>query len=366
VDSASLRQIALESGFDLAGVTNLLQTLDFERFARWRAEGLAGSMGYLTDRRGDLRADVRNLLPSARSVLCVGKWYKGPEPDVTRRESGSGWVSCYAWGEDYHEVLRAGLEQVVQALRDRGISFEHKICVDTAPLLERSLAREAGLGWIGKNTCLINQERGSWFFLGELLLSIEVSPGELDAPPPDRCGTCTRCIDACPTVAFVPDGQGRWMLDARRCISYLTIEHRGPTDESLRESTGAHIFGCDICQDVCPWNARSGGRVEMERSDAFEPQHFQPDLGELLGLDEAEFRARFAGSPILRSKYAGFLRNVLTAVGNEPNPKYLPVVERLTGHPDEGVARHARWALRRLERCRTKTEALVLQPEETA
>jgi epoxyqueuosine reductase len=347
VDSATLRQIALTCGFDLAGVTNLLQNPDFARFEQWRAHGYAGSMEYLTDRRGDLRADVRGLLPSAKSVLCVGKWYKGPEPDISDRDPGTGWISCYAWGEDYHDVLRAGLEQVVRELKLSGMEFEHKICVDTAPLLERSLARMAGLGWIGKNTCLINQDRGSWFFLGELLLSLEVQPDEWDTPPADRCGSCTRCIDACPTAAFVTDEAGRWMLDARRCISYLTIEHRGATDESLREGVGAHIFGCDICQDVCPWNSRKG-RDQMQRVEAFQPRHFQPPLEELLRLAEEEFRSRFANSPIKRAKYAGFLRNVLTAIGNEANIDHLPLVQKLTGYPDEGVAQHARWALQKL------------------
>ena len=222
------------------------------------------------------------------------------------RASECGWISRYAWGEDYHEVMRKGLAQLAGKLRAAASSsFEFKICVDTAPLLERSLAARSGLGWIGKNTCLINQAKGSWFFLGELLISLPIVAG---APAPARCGSCTRCLDACPTRALVAPG----MLDARRCISYLTIELRGPIDADLQTHMGTHVFGCDICQDVCPWNRRA-----PSTSDArFQARHFAPPLDELARLDETEFRRRFQGSPILRARHEWFARNVRIAREN--------------------------------------------------
>src|SRR3954447_16769770 len=205
-------------------------------------------MGYLTDHRAGVRDDPRNLLASARSIICVGKLYQTPWPHTAEDEE-RGWISRYAWGEDYHDVVRRGLERLVERLHAVTGEFESRVCVDTAPLLERSYARQAGLGWIGRNTCLINQQMGSWFFLGEVLVSLEIEP---DGPAPDRCGTCTRCIDACPTDAIGPLG-----VDSTRCISYFTIELRGPVPEEHRAGIGTHVFGCDICQDVCPWNGRA-------------------------------------------------------------------------------------------------------------
>jgi epoxyqueuosine reductase len=226
---------------------------------------------------------------------------------------GRGWISRYAWGEDYHDVLRQGLESLVSRIAERHEDpFTWKICVDTAPLLERSYAQMAGLGWIGKNTCLINQQQGSWFFLGELLLSIPLPP---DAPPPDRCGTCTRCIDACPTAAIVPDGTGGWTLDARACISYLTIEKRGEIGKELAEKMSDHVFGCDICQDVCPWNRRAPVTGESR----FQPVWFAPALQSLAELTEDDFRRVFQRSPVRRAKYAGVIRNTAIAIGNSGN-----------------------------------------------
>ena len=298
--------------------------------------GMAGAMGYLTDRRAIVRTDPKLLLASARSIICVGKLYNGPQPRSTEfTDAELGWVSRYAWGEDYHAVMRKGLEDLVAKL-DAG--HEWKICVDTAPLLERSYAREAGLGWIGKNTCLINQGMGSWFFLGEILTSLEIEP---DSPPPDRCGTCTRCIDACPTQAIPTSG---YEIDARRCIPYFTIELRGSVPEEMRAGIGQHVFGCDICQDVCPWNRRAPVAEEPE----FEPRHFAPSLEKLAGLTEDEFREIFQTSPIQRAKYAGFLRNVAIAMGNSGQEKFREPLEKLAQFPNELVAEHARWALGRL------------------
>ncbi len=296
-----------ECGFELAGVAPAERIADHQRYTEWVERGLHGRMSYLAGDRAAMREDPRALLPSARSVICVGKLYNTATPYSTDfHERGRGWISRYAWGEDYHEILRDGLTQLAAKLRAVAQSeFEYKICVDTAPLLERSLAARAGLGWIGKNACLINQRGGSWFFLGELLTSLEIASG---TPAADRCGSCTRCLDACPTRALIAPG----VLDARRCISYLTIELRGPIERELQPEMGAHVFGCDICQDVCPWNRRAPRTSDTR----FAARHFAPPLDELAGLDKAEFQRRFAASPILRARHDGFARNVRIAREN--------------------------------------------------
>lgn len=312
ITAGQVKNLAQACGFELAGIAPALPSEDLGRFEEWRKNGFAGEMGYLTDRRGDLRADPRDLLPNAQSIICVAKLYNTAHPHTGETDSDTkrGWISRYAWGADYHDLLRQGLELLVlRILELHGEPFDWKICVDTAPLLERSYARSAGLGWIGKNTCLINQQQGSWFFLGELLLSIAL---DLDAPPPDRCGTCSRCIDACPTAALVPDAKGGWTLDARACISYLTIEKRGDIGNELGEKMRDHIFGCDICQDVCPWNR--GAPVTSDSS--FEPRWFAPELASLAELDQKDFRRIFRGSPIRRTKYSGLMRNVSIALRN--------------------------------------------------
>jgi epoxyqueuosine reductase len=305
-------EIARQCGFELAGIAAAAPAEDYTRFEAWRGAGFAGEMAYLTDQRGGMRSDPRVLLACAKTVLCVGKLYNTDRPYSTDADlSGRGWISRYAWGEDYHTVVRRQLEKVVEQLRSAaGEPFEARVCVDTAPLLERTYARLAGLGWIGKNTCLINQGKGSWFFLGEVLLSLELEP---DAPPPDRCGTCTRCIDACPTAAIVPDGADGYTLDARRCISYWTIEKRGAFTEVEQSGIGAHVFGCDICQDVCPWNREAPVTDEA----AFEARAFAPELETLAAMTEEEFRERFRDSPVRRAKYAGFERNVAAARAND-------------------------------------------------
>jgi epoxyqueuosine reductase len=337
VTSAQVKLLARECGFELAGIARaepLLQ--DSKRYLDWVERGNAGVMGYLTDRRAAVRSDPKLLLASARSLISVGKLYNGPQARSTDlNDAELGWISRYAWGEDYHDVLRAGLEKLAARL---GVAQEYKICVDTAPLLERSYAREAGLGWIGKNTCLINQEMGSWFFLGEILTSLLIEP---DISPPDRCGTCTRCIDACPTQAIPAQG---YEVDARRCIPYFTIELRGSVPENMREGIGQHIFGCDICQDVCPWNRKA----PLADEPAFEPHHFAPPLERLASLTEEEFREAFHASPIQRAKYSGFLRNVAIAMGNSKLEKFRAPLEKLAEFPNALVAEHARWALNQL------------------
>ena len=334
-----IRELACRSGFELAGVAAAVPAEDRTRYHEWVAAGRAGKMGYLTDWRAAVRDDPRLLLGSARSVISAGKLYQTPWPHSTRfHDEECAWISRYAWGEDYHHAMRRGLERLDRLLRQSaGADFESRICVDTAPLLERSYARLAGLGWIGRNTCLINQQQGSWFFLGELLVSIEIPP---DAPPPDRCGTCMRCVEACPTAALVP-GQG---LDATRCISYFTIELRGAIPQEQRSGVGAHVFGCDICQDVCPWN----GRAPVTDDPAFAPRQFAPRLEELAAIRAEEFRDMFRGTPLIRTRYAGFLRNVAVAMGNARHEKFRAPLEKMAESGDAVVAEHARWALGRL------------------
>jgi epoxyqueuosine reductase len=332
-----VRLLAREAGFELAGVAAALPAADAARYHQWASAGFAGEMRYLTDRRAGLRDDPRQLLASARSIICAGKLYHTPWLLTTEfDEPARAWISRYAWGSDYHEELRPGLRQLEALLRRRAGPFESRICVDTAPLLERSYARLAGLGWIGKNTCLINQHSGSWFFLGELLVSLDIAP---DAPPPDRCGTCRRCIDACPTAAILPTG-----IDSTRCISYFTIELRGPIPAAPRAAMGPHVFGCDICQDVCPWNRRAPTTGEP----AYQPREFAPPLEKLAGLSETEFRSLFRGTPITRARYAGFLRNVAVAMGNAGLPEFRAPLEKLAASTDPLVASHARWALDRM------------------
>ncbi|MGA3186627.1 MAG: tRNA epoxyqueuosine(34) reductase QueG [Bryobacteraceae bacterium] len=327
-----VKRLARECGFELAGVAAAEPAGDFGRYREWVEKGFAGEMRYLTDRRAEVRGDPRNLLGSARSIICVGKLYNAPGGPADG-------VSRYAWGEDYHGVMRDGLRRLVELLEREVGAFEHKICVDTAPLLERSYAREAGLGWIGKNTCLIHEPLGSWFFLGEILTSLEI---EADCPPPDRCGSCTRCIDACPTQALVPDG-AEWTLDARRCISYFTIELRGPIPEEHREGMGTHIFGCDICQDVCPWNRRA----PVTEEPAFSARAL-PDLEDFSKLSREEFNHKLVESPIARAKHSGMMRNIAVAMGNAGLGQFRESLEDLAASEDQMVAEHAQWGLRKL------------------
>jgi epoxyqueuosine reductase len=297
-------------------------------------------MRYLTDHRADFRSHPESLLPGVSSVISVGLEYNGPEPrSLEFTDPERAWISRYAWGEDYHTAIRGKLELLAGKLLQIE-DFRWRACVDTAPLLERSLARRAGLGWIGKNTCLINQQVGSWFFLAELLTTLEIAP---DSAPPNRCGTCTRCIDACPTQAIVPSGEGEFELDARLCISYFTIELRSKMPEPQRARVGRHVFGCDICQDVCPWNRKASQAASPARQELF-----APPLDRLAELSEAEFRQMFRNTPVSRAKYSGFLRNVAVAMGNSGLRKFREPLTRLAASADPLVSEHARWALARL------------------
>jgi epoxyqueuosine reductase len=306
VRSEVLKTLARECGFELAGVARAAPLAeDFARYRAWADQGMAGEMRYLTDRRAEVRRDPRHLLPGAQSIVCVGKLYNQPLPEP---REGHAVFSRYALGHYYHEVVHDGLEQLARKL-DAIEPHEWKICVDTAPLLERSYARQAGLGWIGRNTCLINEPLGSWFFLGELITTLELAP---EAPPPDRCGTCMRCIESCPTHAIVPAAGDGWTIDARRCISYLNIELRGTFSEEQQAWLGPRVFGCDICQDVCPWNARAPETNDPAFRPLYDPA---PPLEELAALTAEEFRERFRGTPVMRAKHEGMMRNVAAAMG---------------------------------------------------
>ncbi|MEQ1886626.1 MAG: tRNA epoxyqueuosine(34) reductase QueG [Bryobacteraceae bacterium] len=349
VTVALVEELAKECGFELAGIAPVAAPADdFERFEGWVARGMAGRMGYLTDRRAGMRNDARNLLPEARSVICVAKLYNHESKPP---EAGQGVIARYALSRDYHDVIPSMLERLVEKLHAIE-PFTFKICVDTAPLLERSFARQAGLGWIGRNTCLINEQSGSWFLLGEIIVSLDLAPG---IPPPDRCGTCTRCIDACPTQAIVPSGNASpraraevpdYTLDARRCISYLNIELKGEIPEELRARMGSNVFGCDICQQVCPWNTDAPVSEDPE----FAPQvPATPALTALAQLSAAAFQEMFRDTPIPRPKYAGFLRNVAVAMGASGNQSFTEPLRQLAQNEDGQIASHAQWALHELQ-----------------
>jgi epoxyqueuosine reductase len=295
------------------------------------------------------RASLARVAPWAHSVIVCAINYNTSQPYSTQTDDPSrGWISRYAWSqEDYHDAVLRRLRQledrIQEELTHQSPTTNPSFCsyVDTGPLLERVYAKYAGTGWIGKNTCLINQKLGSWLFLGVILTSLELTPG---LPAPDRCGSCTRCLDACPTHAFIAPGE----LDARLCISYLTIEKRGEIPEELRPGMGRHVFGCDICQDVCPWNRKAPVTAAPE----FQPRDrlVNPVLEWLAEMQPEQFRAAFRGSPIRRAKLSGLRRNAVIAMANSGNPKFLPMLRRLTDDPDSGVSQHARWALGRLER----------------
>jgi epoxyqueuosine reductase len=294
-------------------------------------------MAYMA-RTATQRSHPGEFLPWARSVVSVALKYSAPYRRPPESEGIRGWISRYAWGEDYHDLMQAKLEQLLAfAQAVAGMEVRGRIFVDAGPVLDRDVGARAGIGWFGKNTNLLSMRLGSFFFLGELFVSLELPP---DRPMQDRCGQCRLCLDACPTNAFV----GPYVLDARRCISYLTIELKSPIPRELRSRMGVHIFGCDICQDVCPYNAR----MKPTQESAFTPRDglHAPELIPLLALSEAGFKARFRGSPILRAKRRGFLRNVCVALGNLKRPEAVPALARtLREDPEPLVRGHAAWAL---------------------
>jgi epoxyqueuosine reductase len=326
-------------GFDLVGVTSLGPADTAPEFDEWLARGYAGDMAYL-ERGAEKRRDTRRPVAGVRSAVVVALDYGGREP--------SGPVARYARGADYHDVMAARLRQLHASVSAwAGRDVVGKAYVDTGPILERDLARRAGLGWFGKNTMLINPRVGSFFFLGALLLDLE-----LEADPPfgaERCGSCTRCLDACPTGALVDAGT----LDARRCISYLTIELRGDIPTELREPIGGLVYGCDICQDVCPWNVKFAQTLDepaFEAREALGSKDARTLARELLAMSQAEFSARFAGSPMKRAKLRGLKRNAAVVLGNVGTAADAEVLERALGDPEPIVRTHAEWALARLRR----------------
>ena len=346
-----LKRLALEVGFDLAGVAGVADTPEHRFFPAWIAEGRAGEMKYLDARTeaGELkRASLANAAPWAHSVAVCALNYNTDQPFSTHAGSSKqGWISRYAWSQrDYHDVLleklRALEARLVSLCEQQQIPAPRTWCyVDTGPIIERIFAKYAGIGWIGKNTCILNEKLGSWLFLGVMLTSLELAP---DLPPPDRCGSCTRCLDACPTNAF----PAPYELDATRCISYLTIELRGSIPEELRAGIGRQVFGCDICQDVCPWNQSAPTTTMPE----FQPrtQLVNPDLEWLARLTVEQFREIFRGSPVKRARFNGLRRNVAIAIGNSGNQSFLPILQQLSSDEDIVVASHARWAVQRLNR----------------
>jgi epoxyqueuosine reductase len=344
---AQIKVAAKKAGFDVCGIAPVGGNPELAYFSEWIAAGHAGEMRYLKSRNdaGELkRSSLQAAAPWARSVVVCAINYNSDQPYSTEYQDKSrGWISRYAWGQqDYHELLLARLRTLEQAIKETSgeKDFRSWCYVDTGPIVERVLAKYAGVGWQGKNTCIINQEMGSWLFLGVILTSIELTP---DLPAPDRCGSCTRCLDACPTDAFVAP----YKLDASRCISYLTIEKRGSIPEELRAAMGNHIFGCDICQDVCPWNREAA--VSQAAEFLPSPELVNPALAWLAEMTSEDFRATFKGSPVKRAKHSGLRRNAAIAMGNSGDPTFVPQLEKLADDEDDSVAEHARWALERLK-----------------
>ena len=387
VDTAWILERARALGFDLCGVVRAEAFPELAQFGEWLELGYGGEMAYLQDER---RRAPGLVMKDVRSVIVCALNYNTAFPYSTTvaaqrgrdSEKPRGWISRYAWGDDYHQVLREKLDALLDGLRECvGEPFEARTYVDTGPLAERVAAKYAGLGWIGKNTCLINEKLGSWHFLGVILTTLEMAPtpGAAEGPPADLCGNCRLCLDACPTGALIEP----YVMDARRCISYLTIELPGSMPATLREAVGAHVFGCDICQDVCPWNRgaaatqeaafrpRTVGAKAEKRSSKVETRQnyspaddeaaqdhslFLPELEWLAGLSEDEFRTAFRGSAVRRTKWRGIVRNACVALGNTRlragDAAYERVVtqlKKLAGEGDELIAEHANWALARLQ-----------------
>jgi epoxyqueuosine reductase len=371
-------------GFDLCGVApvhgdeNHLREL--QHLPEWLNRGHAGEMNYLHDPR---RADPALAMDGARSLIVVALNYNSAQPYSTAVEAAAtdsdaaprGWISRYAWGDDYHETMWQKLNALVGSMREQWPEpFEARAYADTGPIIERVAAKYAGLGWLAKNTCLINEQIGSWLFLGVIITTLDLGPSlaPAESPPPDRCGTCTLCLDACPTHAFTEPR----VLDARRCISYLTIELRAAIPEELRPAMGNAVIGCDICQDVCPWNRKApvttlaafqprdlpiaqSGKENIETGEnESQPAAtlFAPELEWLASLTQQEFSSVFRGSAVKRAKWRGLVRNACVALGNskilrnsDTYPRVLALLANLAGGSDQLISEHAQWAISRLK-----------------
>lgn len=340
-----VKALALALGFDVVGVADAIPRPETHFFGDWLERGFAGEMAYL-ERESQKRIDPREALPGARSIIALGFVYDpGSRPP---RRPGSMGIARYAGGADYHDVLQERVDSLVTGLEVlTGKELSSQGFVDTGPVLERVHAAYAGLGWIGKNTCLIHPELGSYLFLGAVLTDLALEP---DAREADHCGSCRACLDACPTDAFAEP----YVLDATRCIAYTTIESRGPIPEPLREAHGDLGFGCDICQEVCPWNSRSRRRVPpdllgLRARMAPRPEWKRPMLRWLLGLSESDWRSAAGTTAISRAKYRGLMRNALVVAGNSGDRSLATAVEPWAKGQDTLLAEHARWALARLE-----------------
>jgi epoxyqueuosine reductase len=367
-ETAWVSERALALGFDACGVATAEKFPELSHYSEWLRRGYAGGMKYLEDPR---RLDPRYPMPEVHSLIVCALNYNSQHPYSTQAEgisegghSARGWISRYAWGDDYHEILWKKLSDLSAEMRGHFAGpFEMRAYADTGPIHERAAAKYAGLGWLAKNTLLINESMGSWLFLGVILTSLRLAPSlsSTDGPPPDRCGTCRRCLEACPTQAIVEP----YVLDATRCISYLTIEYRGSIPGDLRVPLGRHVLGCDICQDVCPWNRKSPRtqlREFQPRTTSLGADHsdtaslFLPDLLKLVRLSQDEFREIFRGSPVKRTKWQGLVRNACIALGNariEPeSPSYTEAVDalgRLCDSDNPVISESARWALGRIQ-----------------
>jgi epoxyqueuosine reductase len=361
---ALIAEEAIKAGFSTAGIAAVPEPgspedqSDRQAFADWIDQGNAGEMEYLKRRNdaGDLvRSSLRIAVPWVKSVIvCVTNYNTAQPLSIEPAPEGAGWAARYAWTgqpgndgslapSDYHKVLLKRLERLHLSLKTPLGSFESKCYVDTGPIVERAYARYAGVGWIGKNTCLLNQKLGSWLFLGVILTSLEVPADQHPQLAADRCGSCTRCIDACPTGALTAPRQ----MDASLCISYLTIEKRGPVPLELREGIGRQVFGCDICQDVCPWNRKAPIATDPELQAR--PELVNPALDWLAELDQASFGRLFFGSPIKRAKFDGLRRNIAIAMGNSGLRRFLPKLAEWVDSEDPVLAEAARWAVREVE-----------------
>jgi epoxyqueuosine reductase len=343
-----IRGQAYGLGFDLAGITTLGPAETAGAFEAWLDKGYAGDMTYLPRWR-EVRRDSRLPHAGVVSAIVVGMDYGGREP--------SGPVARYARGDDYHDVMRGRLRDLLAWMeRETGSAVRGRPYVDTGPVLERDLARKAGLGWFGKNTMLINMQRGSFFFLGALFVDLPLTPDEPFGT--EHCGTCRRCLDACPTGALVAPGE----MDARRCISYLTIENRGAIPLELREQIGGLVYGCDICQDVCPWNekfARDIAEPALAAREAWAGKDARTLAREILAMEETEYRAAFKDSPMTRAKLRGLKRNAAVVLGNVGTPDDAMVLAAAAGDADPLVAEHAAWALETID-----SAAAVRSPSE--
>ena len=340
-----IRKIALNLGFDACGFTGAETPDTYPNYVDWVNNEKHGKMEYLR-RHSEKKGDMDKVLPGIKSVISLAISYQIPEPSnhsLMNNECSAprGLIARYARHEDYHEALKKPLEDLCNQLtRLNDKHHRHLAYLDTGPIMERDLAQRAGLGFVGKHTNLISRSLGNWFFIAEILTTLSLEP---DEPERNRCGTCTRCLQACPTDAI----EAPFKLDARKCISYLTIELKGSIPEALRPAIGNRIFGCDDCLEVCPWNrfAKEGALMKRFRKNDLET----PDLIHLLGMDHQTFKSTFAGTPILRSKRKGFLRNVCVALGNTGTREAIPSLEQACMDPEPLIAEHAEWAIDRIK-----------------